>query len=323
MERRAFVGLIAGGLLSAPLAARGQQPRVPRIGYLRFIGFSGYDESFRTGLRELGYVVGQNLHIEVRDAGGSIERLTELATELVGLKVDILVAASTQAVEAARRATTTIPIVFPVTFDPVEAGYVASLGRPGGNLTGLTPLNPTVTAKRVELLREMIPRISRVAVLRNPTNPGSAFPLRETQSVAQRLGVRIQVLNARTLADVEVAFAAAARERAEAIMVFSDNLFFSQKQRVVDLGVRHRLPEMFDTSDFVAHGGLVSYGADLHDLFRRAASYVDKILRGASPATLPVEQATKFELVINLKTAQTLRLTIPAPLLARADRVIE
>ena len=175
MERRAFVGLIAGGLLSAPLAARGQQPRVPRIGYLRFIGFSGYDESFRTGLRELGYVVGQNLHIEVRDAGGSIERLTELATELVGLKVDILVAASTQAVEAARRATTTIPIVFPVTFDPVEAGYVASLGRPGGNLTGLTPLNPTVTAKRVELLREMIPRISRVAVLGTRPTPAPHF----------------------------------------------------------------------------------------------------------------------------------------------------
>jgi len=317
-----YVAAFALAILCAP-HAEAQQTKVPRIGYLRFIEFAGYDDAFRHGLRELGYVDGQNIRVEYRYAGGSIERLAELATELVNLKVDVIVAASSQSVEAARGATKTIPIVFPVAFDPVESGFVVSLARPGGNLTGLSPLNPTVTTKRVELLREAIPRVSHVAVLRNPTNAGSSFALRETAAAAKRMGLRLQALEARSPDEVEAAFRAAVKEHAGALMVISDNLFFTQQKRIIDLGNRHRLPGMFDTRDFVQSGGLMSYGADLNDLFRRAAAYVDKILKGASPANLPVEQATKFELFINLKSAKDMRLIIPRPVLLRADHIIE
>lgn len=282
-----------------------------------------FDDAFRKGLRARGYVEGQTVRVEYRYAGGSVERLADLAVELVGLKVDVIVAGSTQAIDAARRATTTIPIVFPVTFDPVAAGYVQSLARPGGNLTGLSPLNPAVTAKRVELLREVIPRIARVAVLRNPTNSGSAFVLRETEAAARPLGVRLQLLETRSPWEIEPAFRAAVRERAGALMILSDNLFFAQQQPIVDLASQLRLPVMFDTKGFVEAGGLMSYGADLTDLYERAAAYMDKILKGASPATLPVEQATKFELLVNLKAARHLGLTVPASVLVRADRVIE
>jgi putative tryptophan/tyrosine transport system substrate-binding protein len=323
MDRRTFVTLIPCALLAAVHPVLAQQKPIPRIGYLRFIEFPPNDEAFRRGLRELGYVEGQNIRIEYRQAGGNVERVRELADELVSLKVDVLVAASTQAVDAAKRATNTIPIVFPVTFDPVESGFVASLARPGGNLTGLSPINPVVTAKRVELLREVIPHISRVAVLRNPTNSGSLFALRETEAAAKRLGIRPQIFEVRTVNEVEAAFRAAVEDHADAVMVLSDNFFFSQQDHIIDLGKRHRLPEMFDTGDFVKRGGLISYGANLADLYQRSAAYVDKILKGASPANLPVEQATKFELFVNLKTAKVLGLTIHQSVLLRADEVIQ
>jgi putative ABC transport system substrate-binding protein len=197
------------------------------------------------------------------------------------------------------------------------------LARPGGNLTGLSPLKPVVTAKRVELLREVIPHISHVAVLRNPTNPGSLFALRETEATARRLGMRVQVFEVRTLDEMDTAFRAAVEARADAMMVISDNFFFTQQNHIIDLGQRHRLPEMFDTGDFVKSGGLISYGANLADLYQLAAAYVDKILKGASPANLPVEQATKFELFVNLKPAKQLALTIPQSVLLRADEVIQ
>jgi len=303
--------------------AAGQPTRLPRVGYLRLLEVPGFDDAFRKGLRELGYVEGQNIRVEYRYAGGSADRLAELAADLVNLRVDVIVAGGTQAVEAARRATTTIPIVFPVTFDPVAAGFVGSLARPGGNLTGLSPLNPTVTAKRVELLREVVPHIARVAVLRNPTNSGSAFVLRETEGAAKRLGIRVQALEARRPDELEGAFRAAVTEQAGALMLISDNLFFTQQRRIIDLASRHRLPVMFDTRDFVEAGGLMSYGTDLTELFRRSATYVDKILKGARPAELPVEQAMKFELLINLKMARLIGLTIPPSVLLRADRVVE
>ena len=301
-----------------------QQPKkIPRIGYMRFIEVPVYDAAFREGLNELGYIEGQNIHIEYRFAGGSIERLAEFAAELVNLKVDVIVAGSTQSIDAAKRATKTIPIVFPVTFDPVESGFVASLARPGGNLTGLSTVNPDAAAKRVELIQEVMPRISRLAVLRNPTNSGSRFPLKETEAGAKRLGIRLQILEARSPDDLEGAFRAATKEQANALIVLADALFFAQRGRLGNLAIKHRLPSMFDDAQSVEVGGLISYGASLTDLFRRAAGYVDKILKGAKPADLPVEQPMKFELVINLKTANQIGLTVPPNVLARADRVIK
>jgi putative tryptophan/tyrosine transport system substrate-binding protein len=305
------------------LSAGAQSAKLPRVGYVSLSGPSAFRDAFATGLRELGYVDGQNIRVDYRFADGSTERLTVLAAELVRSGVDVIVAQSTQAVDAARRATTTIPIVFPVTFDPVESGFVESLARPGRNLTGLSPLNPVVTAKRVELVREVLPQLARLAVLRNPTNSGSTFALRETERAAERLGLRLQVLEVSTVDQMETVFRTATRERAGALMVLSDSLFFHEHRRIVEPANRHRLPQIFDTKDFVEAGGLMSYGADLDDLYRRAASYVDKILKGASPATLPVEQATKFELLVNLKSARQLGLTIPQSVLVRTDRIVQ
>jgi putative ABC transport system substrate-binding protein len=299
-----------------------QSGKIPRIGYLRFIEVPVYDAAFRKGLADLGYIEGQNIRVEYRFAGGSSERVAGFATELVNLKVDVIVAGSTQSIDAAKRATKTIPIVFPVTFDPVESGFVASLARPGGNLTGLSTVNPDAAAKRVELIKEVMPRISRLAVLRNPTNSGSQFPLKETEAGAKRLAIRLQVLEARGANDLATAFHAAAKERADAMIVLADALFFAQRDQIAQLGIKHRLPSMFDDAQSVEAGGLISYGANLADLFRRSAVYVDKILKGAKPADLPVEQPTKFEFVINLKTAKQLGLTIPPNVLARADKVI-
>ena len=300
-----------------------QQPkRAPHSGYLRFLEVPVYDAAFRKGLKELGYIEGQNIHVEYRFAGGSIERLAEFAAELVRIKVDVIVAGSTQSIDAARQATQTIPIVFPVTFDPVESGFVASLARPGGNLTGLSTVNPDAAAKRVELLKEIMPRISRLAVLRNPTNSGSKLPLKETEAEAKRSSIRLQVLEARRGNDFAAAFRAAGTERAQALIVLADALFFAQRSQVAELGIKHRLPSMFDDAPSVEAGGMISYGANLADLFSRSAIYVDKILKGAKPADLPVEQPTKFELVVNLKAAKQIGLTIPPNVLARADRVI-
>jgi len=323
MGKKTIIVLLVGLALVSVRSAEAQQAqKVPHIGYMRFIEVPVYDSAFRKGLNELGYIEGQNIHIEYRFAGGSIERLAEFAAELVRLNVDVIVAGSTQSIDAAKRATKTIPIVFPVTFDPVESGFVASLARPGGNLTGLSTVNPDAAAKRVELIQEVMPRISRLAVLRNPTNSGSRFPLKETEAGAKRLGIRLQILEARSPDDLEGAFRAATKEQANALIVLADALFFAQRGRLGNLGVKHRLPAMFDDAQSVDAGGLISYGASLTDLFRRAAGYVDKILKGARPADLPVEQPMKFELIINLKTAKQIGLTMPPNVLARADKVI-
>ena len=307
--------------LCFPVQAQ-QSKKIPRIAYLRFIEVPVYDAAFRQGLRELGYVEGKNIYVEYRFAGGSIERLAEFAAELVRLKVDVIVAGSTQSIDAAKQATQTIPIVFPVTFDPVGSGFVASLARPGGNLTGLSTVNPDAAAKRVELMKEIMPSISRLAVLRNPTNSGSHIPLKETEAGAKRLSISLQVVEARSGNDLAAAFRAAGTGQAQALIVLADALFFAQRSQVAELGIKQRLPSMFDDTQSVAAGGMISYGANLADLFRRSAVYVDKILKGAKPAELPVEQPTKFELVINLKTAKQIGLTIPPHVLARADRVI-
>jgi putative ABC transport system substrate-binding protein len=307
--------------VAAPASAQ-QTKKVPRIGYLRFIEVPALDEAFRNGLKDLGYIEGQNIHVEYRYAGGSVERLAEFAAELVHLKVDVIVAGSTQSIDAARKATKTIPIVFPVTFDPVGSGFVATLARPGGNLTGLSTVNPDAAAKRVELLKEVMPKLSRVAVLRNPTNTGSQFALKETQEGAKQLGIRLQVLEAQRPDDLEGVFRTAVRDQADALIVIVDAMFFSQRKQIGDLGIKHRLPTMLDSRQYVDSGGLMAYGVNLSDLFRRAAVYVDKILKGTKPAELPVEQPTKFELVVNLKTAKQIGLVIPPNVLSRADRVV-
>jgi putative ABC transport system substrate-binding protein len=324
VNKKILFSILAVVIIAFVHLAEAQQPKkIPRIGYLRFIENPVLDAAFRQGLSELGYVEGQNIHVEYRFAGGNAERLAEFAAEFVSLKVDVIVAASTQAIDAARRATKTIPIVFPVTFDPVASGFIESLARPGGNLTGSTTINPDVAAKRVELLKEVIPRISRVAVLRNPTNSGSQFALKETEAGAKQLGIRLQILEVRSPDDLEGALRAATRGQAGALIVIVDTLFISERKRIGDLGIKHRLPAMFDDAQFVEAGGLISYGANLSDLYRRAATYVDKILKGAKPADLPVEQPTKFEFIINLKTAKQIGLTIPPNVLARADKVIK
>jgi putative tryptophan/tyrosine transport system substrate-binding protein len=318
-----FYSLLTVFLLTASIVEAQQTKKVPRIGYLRFTEFPAYDAAFRNGLSDLGYVERQNIHVEYRFAGASLARLAEFAAELVSLKVDVIVAGSTQSIDAARRATKTIPIVFPVTFDPVESGFVASLARPGGNLTGLSTVNPDVAAKRVELLKEVIPGISRLAVIRNPTNSGSRFPLKETEAGAKQYGLQLQTLEARSPEELERTFRLATSERSGALIVIIDALFNAHQKRISDLAINHRLPTMFDNAQYAEAGGLISYGANLSDLFRRSTIYVDKILKGAKPADLPVEQPSKFELVINLKTAKQIGLTIPPNVLARADKVIK
>jgi putative tryptophan/tyrosine transport system substrate-binding protein len=318
--------LVAIFLVGAVAIAEAQQPKkIPRLGYLTLGSSSppsALQEAFRDGLRQLGYIEGQNIHIEYRYAAGKVERLDELAADLVGLKVDVIVASNTQSIDATRRATKTIPIVFPVTFDPVASGFVASLARPGGNITGLTTLNQEVAGKRVELLKETMPKISRVAVFRDSTNSGSLFALKETEAAANHLGIRTQVLEVRSADQLEGAIKTAIRERAGALILIPDNLFIRQQAQIIDLVMKSRLPTMFGERESVEMGGLMYYGPNLSDLFRRAAMYVDKILKGAKPAELPVEQPTKFEFVINLKTAKQIGLTIPPNVLARADKVI-
>jgi putative tryptophan/tyrosine transport system substrate-binding protein len=308
------------------VSAEAQQPKqIPRVGYLTLSSSfpSPLQEAFRNGLRQLGYIEGQNIHIEYRYAAGKIEHLKELAAELVSLKPDVIVAANTQSIEASRRTTKTIPIVFPVTFDPVASGFVASLARPGGNLTGLTTLNQEVAGKRVELLKEILPKLSRLAIFRDPTNTGSLFALKETEAATNHLGIRTQTLEVRHSDEFDGAVKTAIKERAEALILLPDNLFIRQPAPMIELVTKNRLPTMFGDHESVEAGGLMYYGANLADLYRRAATYVDKILKGTKPADLPVEQPTKFEFVINLKTAKQIGLTIPPNVLARADKVIK
>jgi ABC-type uncharacterized transport system substrate-binding protein len=316
--------LFARVLLALAATVEAQQPKkVPRVGYLGLIENPDFDAAFRKGLHEQGYVLGQTIHLEYRYAGGRVEHLPELAAELINLKVDVIVASSTLAIEAAKQATKTIPIVFPLTPDPVASGFVASLARPGGNITGLSIIALDLAGKRVELLKEVIPRISRMAVFWNPTNSGGTLALKETEAAAKGLGIWLQTLEVRGPDDFESAFQAATKEQAGALIVLPDNVFGSQRGRLSDLGIKHRLAQIFPTSEYVEAGGLMSYGPKASDLYQRAATHVDKILKGAKPADLPVQQPTKFELIINLKTAKQIGLTIPPNALARADKVIK
>jgi putative ABC transport system substrate-binding protein len=317
--RAALAAALVLGFLAAPLAAPAQQPsgKTARIGFL--VRVSTPFDAFREGLRELGYVEGQNIAIEYRSADGKDERLPGLAAELVRLKVDVIVAVSPPATEAAKQATSTIPIVFPVSGDPVAEGFVASLARPGGNLTGLATIGPELVGKQLELLKAVAPKVSRVAVLQSPSQQVQ----RQAEDAARALGVQLQVLKARTSSEIEAAFASMRSQRAGAVLVMRDALFFAQQTQIVALAAKSRLPAVYGFREQAEAGGLMAYGASTPQLFRRAATYVDKILKGAKPADLPVEQPTKFELVINLKTAKTLGLTIPPSLLGQADQVIQ
>jgi putative ABC transport system substrate-binding protein len=310
-------------LLATPLAAPAQPVKVPRIGVLRAGAPPDPNvEGFREGLRELGYVEGQNVVIEYRWAEGKPDRLAGLALELVRLKVDVIVTGGGQATQAAMSATSTLPIVTGAAGSPAT-GLVASLARPGGNVTGLTVVNVELSAKKVELLREALPKVSRVAILGDPTNPSYELVLKESQRAAQLLRIQLQAVEVRNPNELEGAFAAMTRGRAGAFIHAPSELFFAYRRRLLDLAAKSRLPGVSDTRDFVDRGGFMSYGPSLPQLFRRAATYVDRILKGAKPADLPIEQPTTFELVINVKTAKALGLTIPPAVLARADQVIQ
>jgi putative ABC transport system substrate-binding protein len=275
-------------------------------------------------LRELGYVEGKNIVVECRSAEGKPDRLAELAAELVGLKVNVIVAAGGELVaRAAKQATQTIPIVMTNAADPVETGLIVSLARPGSNVTGLATISPELGGKRLALLKEAFPKVERVAVLTNPANPEQRVRLKEIEVAAQALGIQLQILEVRQPSDFDVAFSAITRERAHALLPLGDPLIVSNRTRLVDFAAKNRLPAMYHRTEFVDAGGLMVYGPNYDDLFRRAATFVDKILKGAKPGDLPVEQPTKFELAINLKTAKALGLAIPPSLLARADKIIE
>jgi len=327
--RGARTVVLALGLLAAALTAEAQQAaKIARIGYLASnVSASPHlNEAFRQGLRDLGYVESSNLVIEYRDAEGKFERLPALAAELVALKVDVIVAVGTLHALAAKQATGTLPIVFASAADPVTDGLVTSLARPGGNVTGLSLLVPELVGKCLEQLKQAVPGVSRVAVLWQPGGLGERTEkdmLKGAEVAARALGVRLQFVEARGPADLDRAFSDMTRARAGALTMLSTPMFGSERRRLVDLAAKNRLPAVYPFREYVDAGGLMSYGPDLADMWRRAATYVDKILKGAKPADLPVEQPTKFELVINLKTAKALRLTIPQSLLRQADQVIE
>ena len=324
--RRAFVRALSGTLVAAPLGARAQQPGgVSRIGILANYRFAKPDlwDFFIQGLRELGYVEGRNITIEWQVSEGRYERLSAQAAELARLKVDVIVVPANQNALAAQQATRTIPVVMIAITDPVGSGLVASLARPGGNMTGLSAsVGPEIAGKQLELLKAAVPQASRVAILWNPGNPAHAVMLKEAAAVAPSLKVQLQPLQARGLDEFGSAFAAMNRDRAAAVLILGDGMFSLHVARMTDLVANSRLPTM-GPRNVVTDGGLMSYQASSPDLWRRAAAYVDKILKGAKPGDLPVEQPIKFDVVINRKTARTLGLTIPPALLARADEVIE
>ena len=324
---RNLLWLLTIFLLASVHLAWAQQPgKVPRIGVLPPGPISERVhlwEAFRQGLRKLGYVEGQNIILVFPSGEVKPERLPHLAAELVSLKVDVIVAAAIVAVQTAKEATKTIPIVMPVASDAVETGLVASLARPGGNITGLTLISSQLSGKRLELLKEVVPRLSRLAVLSNPTSAAVPPQMRETEVTARALGVQLQPLEVRGPDDFERVFQAATKERAGALITLDDALLFTQRTRIVKLAAKSRLPAIYGFREFVDAGGLMSYAANTSDMYRRAAAFVDKILKGAKPADLPVEQPTKFEFVINLKAAKQIGLTIPPNVLTRGDKVIK
>ncbi len=303
-----------------------QQPeKVPRIGYLMATSPSanvGRIAAFRQGLRELGYVEDKNIGIEWRYAEGNFDRLPALAAELVRLKVDVIVTSGPQATRRAKEATVTIPIVMGFDNDPVGSGFVASLARPGGNITGLSTLAPEMSGKQLELLKETVPKLSRVAVLGDSNEPGNAREKKELELAAEAFKVQLQYLDVLNLKDIEHSFQSASKHRAGAVLVLAGPVMAAHRTEVINLAAKNRLPAMYFRSDFVEAGGLMTYSVNYNDLARRAATYVDKILKGTKPADLPVEQPQKLEFVINLKTAKQIGLTIPPNVLARADKVI-
>jgi ABC-type uncharacterized transport system substrate-binding protein len=329
MDRRTFLAGTGAVLLAAPRASEAQQAaKIARIGYLvTSLAVSPHpQEAFRQGLRDLGYVEGRTVVIEYRDAEGKPERFPAVATELVALKVDVIVAGPTLAALAAKQATKTIPIVFANAADPVASGLVTSLARPGGNVTGLSMLAPELVGKCLELLTQAVPGVSRVALLWQPGSSGERTEkdmLKEADVAARALGVRLQLVEARGPADVDRAFSDMTRTRAGALAVLPSSMLFNERRRLVDLAAKNRLPAVYPLREFVDAGGLMAYGANIADNYRRAATYVDKILGGAKPADLPMQQPTKLDLVINLKTAKALGLTIPPSLPARADEVVQ
>src|SRR5688572_11708052 len=329
MDRRRFLLTALVGALAEPFAAEAQQAaQIARIGWLGINRAASphLSEAFRQGLRDLGYVEGRNVMIEYRDAEGKLERLPVLAAELVALKVDVIVAGPTPATLAAKQATRTIPIVFASGGDPVTDGLVTSLARPGGNVTGLSGLSPELAGKWLEQLKLAVPEVSRVAALWQPGGVGERTEkdMRKGAEVAARaLGVRLHFVEARGPEDFDRAFSEMTRARAGALTVLASPMLFSERRRLVDLAAKNRLPAVYPLREYVDAGGLMSYGANAADLYRRVATYVNRILKGTKPGDLPIEQPTNFELVVNLKTAKALGLTIPPSLLARADQVIE
>jgi putative ABC transport system substrate-binding protein len=329
IDRRRFLLTSLAGAVAAPPASEAQEPaKVGRIGWLavHLAPNRHLSEAFSQGLRDLGYVEGRNVVIEYRDAEGKFERFPALAAELVALKVDVIVAPTTPAALAAKQVTRTIPVVFAYVADPVASGLVTSLARPGGNVTGLSALFPELVGKSLEQLTQAVPGVSRVAVLWQPGGQSERTDkdmLKGATGAARALGVRLQVVEARGPVDFDRAFSDITRARAGALAVLTSPMFVTERRRLVDLAARNRLPAVYGLREFVDAGGLMSYGSNTADVYRRAATYVDKILKGAKPADMPVEQPTKFDLVINLKTAKALGLTIPPSLLARADQVIE
>ena len=327
MKRRDFITLLGGATAAWPLAARAQQGPTPVIGFLHpasAAAFADVVAAFRKGLSESGYVEGQNIAIEYRWANNQIDRLPALATELVRRQVAVIVAGASPAAFAAKTATTTVPIVFSSAGDPVQMGLVASLSRPGGNLTGINWFASELAAKRLELLRELVPGASRVALLVEPANVRIAEgTVRDAEAAARAMGLQIQALNAKTSREIDTAFATLASERPDALLVGGSSLFYVRRVQLAHLATHHRVPATYSARQYVEAGGLMSYGASLTDASRQMGVYAGLILKGAKPADLPVMQSTKFELVINLHTAKMLGLTVPPTLLARADEVIE
>jgi putative ABC transport system substrate-binding protein len=328
MHRRRFLRLLSVGLFAAPRATEAQEAsrKVARIGRLSPLSSASdapFLAAFRHGMRDLGWVEGQSYVIESRFAAGQTERLPELASDLARLKVDVIVAGSTTGGIAAHKASATIPIVMVTTGDPLASGLIQSLARPGGNVTGVTALGQQLGAKSLELLGQAIPGLVRVAVLFNPTYTGSEALVKTLHGAARGLGMQLQTVEVRHPGEIDGAFVAASGERARALMVLSDPMLMDNRKRIVELAARHRLPAVYAVRRYVDDGGLMFYGASLSSLYRHAASHVDRILKGARPGDLPVEQPTKLELVVNLKTAKALGITISPALLARADQVIE
>jgi putative tryptophan/tyrosine transport system substrate-binding protein len=326
MKKKITVLTLCAMFLAVSYSASAQQPaKIPLIGYLTQASLAAVaprTEAFRLGLKELGYVEGKNIVIEYRSPEGKFDRLPALAAELVHLKVDVIVTAGAGATRPAKAATVKIPIVMAQDDDPVANGFVASLARPGGNITGLATLSPELSGKRLELLKEVVPKLSRVAVFGASTSPGNAKVLRELELAAAALGVKLQFLDVQSPKDIETAFRASVRGRADAVLLLQNPVHFPQRKQIAELAIKSRLPVIYGRPEYGESGGLMTYGVSFTDLDRSAAYYVDKILKGAKPAELPVEQPMKFEFIINLRAAKQIGLTIPPNVLARADKVI-